>query len=160
MLEVTRIFQHGRSTFKLFNSVSALVIALLIFNQSKTKSELRPCNRKVAEVLPDRNDEINVGKTLRSKTYCLFHVTGKKSKNQTALDCSTPINGKKWNNVVISLFSVCPKPRTIPMTVINKSMKTRLQSIVRRVRLTFHSGKVNTSCVMMVHKTCAHVDSS
>lgn len=49
------------------------------------------------------------------------------------------------------LFTVCPKPRTIPVTVINKSMKTRLQSIVRRVRHTFISAGVNTSCVIMVH---------
>lgn len=34
----------------------------------------------------------------------------------------------------IFLFPVRPKPRTFPMTVINKTMKTRLQSIDRRVR--------------------------
>lgn len=36
-------------------------------------------------------------------------------------------------SVLTFLFSVRPKPRTIPMTVINKSMKTRLQTIDRRV---------------------------
>lgn len=30
-------------------------------------------------------------------------------------------------------LSVRPKPRTIPMTLINKSMKTRLQTIDKRV---------------------------
>lgn len=39
---------------------------------------------------------------------------------------------------MIWLFSVRPKPRTIPMTVINKSMKTRLQTIDRRVTYISH----------------------
>ncbi|XP_075895019.1 uncharacterized protein LOC142896941 [Nelusetta ayraudi] len=53
------------------------------------------------------------------------------------LSTSFPANSKHMPYVleVTRIFQhVCPKPRTIPMTVINKSMKTRLQSIVRRIQ--------------------------
>lgn len=47
--------------------------------------------------------------------------------------------------VVTFLFPVRPKPRTIPMTLINKTMKTRLQTIDRRV-----SNHIITSSLVMV----------
>ncbi|XP_014195564.1 uncharacterized protein si:zfos-1056e6.1 isoform X4 [Haplochromis burtoni] len=51
------------------------------------------------------------------------------------LNSSIPANSKHIPYVleVAKIFQhVCPKPRTIPMTVINKTMKTRLQTIERR----------------------------
>ncbi|KAF3838172.1 hypothetical protein F7725_009940, partial [Dissostichus mawsoni] len=42
--------------------------------------------------------------------------------------------GSRSGQVVMFLFPVRPAPRTIPMTVMNKSMKTRLQTIDRRIQ--------------------------
>ncbi|XP_030614549.1 uncharacterized protein LOC115800999 isoform X2 [Archocentrus centrarchus] len=53
------------------------------------------------------------------------------------LNSSIPANSKHVPYVleVAKLFQhVCPKLRTIPMTVINKTMKTRLQTIERRIQ--------------------------
>uniref|UniRef100_A0A1A8QVF2 Uncharacterized protein n=2 Tax=Nothobranchius pienaari TaxID=704102 RepID=A0A1A8QVF2_9TELE len=53
------------------------------------------------------------------------------------LNCSIPANSKHTPHVleVTRVFQhVRPKPRTVPMTVINKSMKTRLQAIDRRMQ--------------------------
>ncbi|XP_037603029.1 uncharacterized protein si:zfos-1056e6.1 [Sebastes umbrosus] len=53
------------------------------------------------------------------------------------LNSSIPPNSKHMPYVleVAKIFQhVRPKPRTIPMTVINKSMKTRLQTIDRRIQ--------------------------
>lgn len=53
------------------------------------------------------------------------------------LNSSIPANSKHMPYVleVAKTFQhVCPKPRTIPMTVINKTMKTRLQTIDRRIQ--------------------------
>ncbi|XP_059213629.1 uncharacterized protein si:zfos-1056e6.1 isoform X2 [Centropristis striata] len=53
------------------------------------------------------------------------------------LNSSIPANSKHVPYVleVVKTFQhVCPKPRTVPMTVINKSMKTRLQTIDRRIQ--------------------------
>ncbi|XP_035863571.1 uncharacterized protein si:zfos-1056e6.1 [Sander lucioperca] len=53
------------------------------------------------------------------------------------LNSSIPANSKHMPYVleVAKIFQhVCPKPRTIPMTVLNKSMKTRLQTIDRRIQ--------------------------
>ncbi|XP_056239575.1 uncharacterized protein si:zfos-1056e6.1 [Seriola aureovittata] len=53
------------------------------------------------------------------------------------LNSSIPANSKHMPYVleVAKTFQhVRPKPRTIPMTVINKSMKTRLQTIDRRIQ--------------------------
>ncbi|KAM4602928.1 uncharacterized protein ACJ7VT_019482 [Polymixia lowei] len=53
------------------------------------------------------------------------------------LNSSIPANSKHMPYVleVAKIFQhVCPKPRTIAMTVINKSMKTRLQTIDRRLQ--------------------------
>nr|XP_046239356.1 uncharacterized protein si:zfos-1056e6.1 isoform X2 [Scatophagus argus] len=53
------------------------------------------------------------------------------------LSNSIPVNNKHMPYVleVTKIFQhVCPKPRTIPMTVINNSMKTRLQTIDRRIQ--------------------------
>ncbi|XP_069378169.1 uncharacterized protein [Paralichthys olivaceus] len=53
------------------------------------------------------------------------------------LNSSMPSNSKHMPYVleVAKIFQhVRPKPRTIPMTVINKSMKTRLQTIDRRIQ--------------------------
>ncbi|KAM9336604.1 uncharacterized protein ABDE67_019637 [Symphorus nematophorus] len=53
------------------------------------------------------------------------------------LNNSIPANSKHMPYVleVAKIFQhVRPKPRTIPMTVINKSMKTRLQTIDRRIQ--------------------------
>ncbi|XP_070779055.1 uncharacterized protein [Enoplosus armatus] len=53
------------------------------------------------------------------------------------LNSSIPANSKHMPYVleVAKIFQhVRPKPRTIPMTVINKSMKTRLQTIDRRIQ--------------------------
>ncbi|XP_049903583.1 uncharacterized protein si:zfos-1056e6.1 isoform X1 [Epinephelus moara] len=53
------------------------------------------------------------------------------------LNSSIPANSKHMPYVleVVRIFQhVHPKPRTIPMTVINKSMKTRLQTIDRRIQ--------------------------
>ncbi|XP_039979632.1 uncharacterized protein si:zfos-1056e6.1 isoform X4 [Xiphias gladius] len=57
------------------------------------------------------------------------------------LNSSIPANSKHMPYVleVAKIFQhVCPKPRTIPMTVINKSMKTRLQSIDRRIPVFYY----------------------
>ncbi|XP_034737868.1 uncharacterized protein si:zfos-1056e6.1 isoform X2 [Etheostoma cragini] len=53
------------------------------------------------------------------------------------LNSSIPANSKHTPYLleVAKIFQhVCPKPRTIPMTVLNKSMKTRLQTIDRRIQ--------------------------
>ncbi|MED6291117.1 hypothetical protein CHARACLAT_020259 [Characodon lateralis] len=53
------------------------------------------------------------------------------------LNSSLPANSKHTPHVLeVTRFSqhVRPKPRTIPMTVINKSMKTRLQAIDTRIQ--------------------------
>ncbi|XP_006779965.1 uncharacterized protein si:zfos-1056e6.1 isoform X1 [Neolamprologus brichardi] len=53
------------------------------------------------------------------------------------LNRSIPANSKHIPYVleVAKIFQhVCPKLRTIPMTVINKTMKTRLQTIERRIQ--------------------------
>ncbi|XP_076743940.1 uncharacterized protein LOC143419944 isoform X2 [Maylandia zebra] len=53
------------------------------------------------------------------------------------LNSSIPANSKHIPYVleVAKIFQhVCPKPRTIPMTVINKTMNTRLQTIERRIQ--------------------------
>ncbi|XP_038135580.1 uncharacterized protein si:zfos-1056e6.1 isoform X2 [Cyprinodon tularosa] len=53
------------------------------------------------------------------------------------LNGSIPANSKHTAHVleVTRFFQhVRPKPRTIPMTVINRSMKTRLQAVERRIQ--------------------------
>ncbi|XP_070825741.1 uncharacterized protein [Chaetodon trifascialis] len=53
------------------------------------------------------------------------------------LNSSIPANSKQMPYVleVTKIFQhVRPKPRTIPMTVINKSMKTRIQTVDRRIQ--------------------------
>uniref|UniRef100_A0A3Q2W0J1 Si:zfos-1056e6.1 n=1 Tax=Haplochromis burtoni TaxID=8153 RepID=A0A3Q2W0J1_HAPBU len=51
------------------------------------------------------------------------------------LNSSIPANSKHpYVLEVAKIFQHCPKPRTIPMTVINKTMKTRLQTIERRIQ--------------------------
>ncbi|XP_071346265.1 uncharacterized protein [Trachinotus anak] len=53
------------------------------------------------------------------------------------LNSSIPANSKHMPYVleVAKIFQhVHPKPRTVPMTVINKSMRTRLQTIDRRIQ--------------------------
>ncbi|XP_034044135.1 uncharacterized protein si:zfos-1056e6.1 [Thalassophryne amazonica] len=53
------------------------------------------------------------------------------------LNSHIPVNSKHMPHVleVVKVFQhVFPKARTIPMTVINKTMKTRLQTIDRRIQ--------------------------
>lgn len=59
------------------------------------------------------------------------------SKEDTERKITTMYSPEQKGTFLISVWfhitSVCPKPRTIPMTVINKTMNTRLQTIERRV---------------------------
>uniref|UniRef100_A0A3Q1EJX5 Si:zfos-1056e6.1 n=1 Tax=Acanthochromis polyacanthus TaxID=80966 RepID=A0A3Q1EJX5_9TELE len=52
------------------------------------------------------------------------------------LNSSIPANSKHpYVLEVAKIFQHQPRPRTIPMIVINKSMKTRLQTIDRRLQI-------------------------
>nr|XP_040055819.1 uncharacterized protein LOC120833065 isoform X2 [Gasterosteus aculeatus aculeatus] len=67
------------------------------------------------------------------------------------LNSSIPANSKHMPLVleVAKIYQhVRPEPRSVPMTVINKSMKTRLQTIDRRVGLpTVHSAVIKYSAM-------------
>lgn len=65
------------------------------------------------------------------RLLCLNHYRYTERKITTM--CSPEQKGTFLISVWFHITSVCPKPRTIPMTVINKTMKTRLQTIERRV---------------------------
>lgn len=76
---------------------------------------------------------------LFSKDYwllCLNHY--KYTERKITTMCSPEQKGTFLISVRFHITSVCPKPRTIPMTVINKTMKTRLQTIERRVSASIH----------------------
>ncbi|KAM8877923.1 uncharacterized protein ACB058_003576 [Synchiropus picturatus] len=70
-------------------------------------------------------DSHNIVLKLRNQRGCLIPLNG-----------SIPANSKRMPHLleVVRIFQhVRPIPKTIPMTVINKSMKARLQSIDRRL---------------------------
>ncbi|XP_069014837.1 uncharacterized protein [Embiotoca jacksoni] len=114
---------------------------------SKVWIALRRLDKNDERVVALREVSINAGAEVTMIIQIINSTFGLSSSNiilkirnhrghLMPLNSSIPANSKHIPYVleVAKIFQhVHPKPRTIPMTVINRSMKTRLQTIDRRI---------------------------